>query len=184
MKRHEGAAERRKADAERDAREAAPLHARIEQMLTEARVILPGAQALLGFQLIIVLTGAFERLPEASRLLHGAALLCVASAVVLLITPAALHRIVWAGEDSEAMLRTGGMGDGLGLGAARTRPDRGCLRGVHAHFRNPSVRRDDGRGGASGLIGLWFAWPMAARRSRGVPDAANGAGEVPRRSAE
>ena len=64
MKRHEGAAERRKADAERDAREAAPLHARIEQMLTEARVIQPGAQALLGFQLVIVLTGAFERLPR------------------------------------------------------------------------------------------------------------------------
>ena len=28
-----------------------PLHAKIEQMLTEARVILPGAQALFGFQL-------------------------------------------------------------------------------------------------------------------------------------
>src|SRR4051812_37494175 len=42
MKQHQGAAERAKADSERDARETAPLHARIEQMLTEARVILPG----------------------------------------------------------------------------------------------------------------------------------------------
>ena len=108
MKQHEGVAEHRKADAERDRRETAPLHARIEQMLTEARVILPGAQALLGFQLAIVLTSAFERLPEASRLLHGASLLCVALAIILLITPAALHRIVWAGEDSEDLLRSGG----------------------------------------------------------------------------
>ena len=38
-------------EAHRAVRETAPLHARIEQMLTEARVILPGAQALLGFQL-------------------------------------------------------------------------------------------------------------------------------------
>ena len=45
-------------------RETAPLHSRIEQMLTEARVILPGAQALLGFQLAIVLTDTFEKLPN------------------------------------------------------------------------------------------------------------------------
>ena len=59
-------------------------------MLTEARVILPGAQALLGFQLVIVLTGAFEKLPDISRLMHGLALLCVALSVTLLMTPAAL----------------------------------------------------------------------------------------------
>src|SRR4051794_23189994 len=108
MKQQEGAAERRKAEAERSKHETAPLHARVEQMLTKARVILPGAQALLGFQLVIVLTSAFEKLPETSRLLHGASLLCVALAVILLVTLAALHRIVWAGEDSEGLLRTGG----------------------------------------------------------------------------
>ena len=41
-----------------------------------------------------------------------------------------------------------------------------------------------GTAAASGLIGLRFALPMAARRSRGVPGAANRAGEVPRHSAE
>jgi len=41
-----------------------PLQAKIEQVLTEARVVLPGAQALFGFQLAIVLTRAFERLPK------------------------------------------------------------------------------------------------------------------------
>jgi hypothetical protein len=39
MKQRSGAAERGKAAYERDARETAPLHARIEQMLTEGRVI-------------------------------------------------------------------------------------------------------------------------------------------------
>ena len=34
---------------------ATPLHTRIDQMLTEARVILPGAQAILGFQLIVTI---------------------------------------------------------------------------------------------------------------------------------
>jgi len=39
-----------------------PLKSRIEQMLTEARVIIPGGQALLGFQLIATLTKAFKRI--------------------------------------------------------------------------------------------------------------------------
>ncbi|HZC98565.1 MAG TPA: DUF6328 family protein, partial [Bradyrhizobium sp.] len=41
-----------------------PLKSKIEQMLTEARVIIPGGQALLGFQLIATLTKAFGELPE------------------------------------------------------------------------------------------------------------------------
>ena len=83
------------------------LHVRIEQMLTEARVILPGAQALLGFQLIIAVTRSFEKLPELSKLLHGISLGLVTFAVILLMTPAAYHRLVYRGEDSEEFHRTG-----------------------------------------------------------------------------
>ena len=88
-------------------RQETPLHVKIEQMLTEARVILPGAQALFGFQLSIVLTRAFEELPEASRLAHGVSLGFVAAAVMLLMAPAAYHRLVFAGEDREEMHRVG-----------------------------------------------------------------------------
>ena len=52
-----------------------PLQAKIEQLLPEARVVLPGAQALFGFQLAIVLTRAFEQLPKASIVVHAASLL-------------------------------------------------------------------------------------------------------------
>jgi hypothetical protein len=72
-------------------------------MLTEA----PGAQALFGFQLAIVLTQSFEQLPSASRIVHAASLLLVALAVVLLMTPAAYHSIVYDGEDTEDMHRVG-----------------------------------------------------------------------------
>ena len=43
------------------------LEARIVQALTEIRVVLPGAQALFGFQVTAVLTEQFGTLPEASR---------------------------------------------------------------------------------------------------------------------
>jgi hypothetical protein len=49
-------------------------------LLTEARVVLPGAQALFGFQLAIVLTRAFEQLPKASIIVHAASLFLVAIA--------------------------------------------------------------------------------------------------------
>jgi hypothetical protein len=84
-----------------------PLTAKVDQMLTEARVIIPGGQALLGFQLTVTLTRAFEQLPANARLLHVASLCCVAFAVILLMTPAALHRITFAGEDTPAFFRLG-----------------------------------------------------------------------------
>src|SRR3954468_8514796 len=48
-KRRTGHTERAMSDREEE-REATPLDQKIEQMLTETRVLLPGAQALLGFQ--------------------------------------------------------------------------------------------------------------------------------------
>ena len=42
-----------------------PLSVRIEQMLTEARVVLPGAQALLGFQFAVTLTRALRGVARA-----------------------------------------------------------------------------------------------------------------------
>jgi hypothetical protein len=74
---------------------------RCTQLLTEARIALPGAQALLGFQLAVMMTGAFKTLPEESRLVHGASLLCIAVCLVLLVAPAAFHRIAFDGNDTE-----------------------------------------------------------------------------------
>jgi hypothetical protein len=83
------------------------LDVKIEQMLTEARVILPGAQALFGFQLAIVFTQSFGRLPVVSMIVHSASLILVTLTVVLLMAPAAYHRIVYAGEASADMYRVG-----------------------------------------------------------------------------
>jgi Family of unknown function (DUF6328) len=87
--------------------ERAPLSAKVEQMLTEARVIIPGAQALIGFQLTVTLTRAFERLPFESKLAHAMALGCIALSIIILMAPAALHRISFNGEDSPKFLRIG-----------------------------------------------------------------------------
>jgi Family of unknown function (DUF6328) len=80
---------------------------RVEHMLTEARVLLPGAQALFGFQMAVLLTEAFEALPATSKYLHAVALCCIAIAIILLMAPAAFHRLTFHGENTEAFYRIG-----------------------------------------------------------------------------
>jgi hypothetical protein len=62
-------------------------------LLNEGRMVLPGIQALFGFQLIAVFNQGFaQRLSPAEQALHLAATVLVAVAVALVMTPAALHR--------------------------------------------------------------------------------------------
>ena len=84
-----------------------PLDVRVEQMLTEARVLIPGAQALFGFQLAVMLTDAFGELAASAKLVHVIALCCIVLAVILLMAPAAFHRIAYSGENTEAFYRLG-----------------------------------------------------------------------------
>jgi hypothetical protein len=83
--------------------EPTPLKERIRLVLTEERVILPGAQALLGFQFSAVFTDSFERLTSLARSAHFVSLSCVALATILLMAPAAFHRIVERGENTERL---------------------------------------------------------------------------------
>ena len=86
-------------DAERDERR--KLSDKIEHVLTECRVVLPGVQALLGFQFIAVLAESFDRLPSTSKYVHLLSIGLSALTMVLLMTPAAYHRLVERGEETE-----------------------------------------------------------------------------------
>jgi hypothetical protein len=79
----------------------AKLSDKVDHVLTEARVVLPGAQALLGFQFIAVLAEGFESLSATAKYLHLLSLAFIALSTILLMTPAAYHRIVEEGEDTE-----------------------------------------------------------------------------------
>jgi hypothetical protein len=62
-------------------------------LLNEARMVLPGIQALFGFQLIAVFNQGFtQRLSPGEQHLHLGATTLVVLAVALVTTPAALHR--------------------------------------------------------------------------------------------
>ena len=88
--------EQRQGESERTA-----LQDKIRNVLTEARMVLPGVQALLGFQFAIMFTEAFDALSSQSKYVHLASLALTALSTILLITPAAYHRIVERGENTE-----------------------------------------------------------------------------------
>jgi hypothetical protein len=64
-------------------------------------MVLPGAQALLGFQFIAFLAAGYDDLPDSSKQVHLVSLLLIALTTVLLMTPAAYHRLVAHGENTE-----------------------------------------------------------------------------------
>ena len=87
--------------------EATPLKDKLNEALTELRVVVPGVQALLGFQFAVMLTEEFNRLPGPTKWIHLVSLALIAVSAVLLMTPAAYHRIVERGEETERLHRFG-----------------------------------------------------------------------------
>lgn len=61
-------------------------------VLEEARMMLPGVQAILGFQLIAAFNERFTQFERPEQILHFVAFLLVALAMGLVMAPAAYHR--------------------------------------------------------------------------------------------
>ena len=82
-------------------------------------MVLPGAQALLGFQLITMFMDGFDKLPNSSKYVHLVSLALMALTMILLMSPAAYHRIAERGEDTPRLHR---VASALLLGAMFTLP--------------------------------------------------------------
>lgn len=143
-----------------------PLSTKVEQLLTEARVIIPGGQALFGFQFIAMLTKAFDQLPAGSQLVHTAALCLIAMNVIVLMTPAALHRLSYGGEDSEEFLR---LGSALVIAAPMLLAS-GIAAELYVVFEK--VLADTGWAAAAGFAGwlvmtaFWYIIPLGLKTYR------------------
>jgi uncharacterized membrane protein (DUF485 family) len=70
-----------------------PLSEAVTHLLEECRMVLPGIQALFGFQLIAVFNPTFqEKLSSPERLLHLSAIVLVVISIAMIMAPAAYHR--------------------------------------------------------------------------------------------
>ena len=158
---------RRRASKKQGGRVSSSLKDRISLLLTESRVILPGCQALLGIQFVAVFTDRFQQLPEMSQAVHMICLALLALAMVMLLAPAAYHRLVAGGDATDGADRFGVrmvLGSLIPLGLGMT----GDFYVVVAQVTGSPGW---GIGWSAALLllmlGLWLAWPLAARRTGG-----------------
>jgi hypothetical protein len=142
-----------------------PLKTKIEQLLTEARLIIPGGQALLGFQFVAMLTSAFDRLPESAKMVHALALCLIGMNVIIMMTPAALHRLSFGGEDSPLFLTLGSRLVTIGPAFLAA----GISAEVYVVFikalNNPQVAIAAAVASALVFVVFWYAWPLALQTS-------------------
>jgi hypothetical protein len=146
-----------------------PIDVRVEHMLTESRLLLPGAQALFGFQLTVLLTPAFDKLAENLKLTHAFALCSIALTIILLMTPAALHRISFGGQNTESFHR---MGSAFVIAAAVPLAF-GISADLYVAIAKALGSAPIGLAVACALAALlallWFVQPLALRRRHTEP---------------
>jgi hypothetical protein len=89
-----------------DEREELSLAKAAQYLLDESRMVLPGIQALFGFQLIAVFNPSFsEKLTNGEQRMHLLAIALIVVAIALVMSPAAYHRQVNPREVTEAFIR-------------------------------------------------------------------------------
>jgi hypothetical protein len=74
------------------------------ELIEEHRLAMPGTQVLFAFLLVLPFQRRFQELDDGQVYVYFSALLCAASATVLLITPTAAHRMRWRQQDKEGLL--------------------------------------------------------------------------------
>jgi hypothetical protein len=142
------------------------LHEEVSMVLTEARVVLPGAQAMLGFQFVTMFTHEFDGLPASSKFIHLASLGLIALTVVLLMTPAAFHRIAEGGEDSPLLVQVAGrlvLAAMVPLGLGMSGDFFVIVRKISG---SATVAAIAGSAAALLCFGLWFAYTTYRRKLR------------------
>jgi hypothetical protein len=138
----------------------------MSRIIEEARMMLPGIQALFGFQTIAVFSERFEKLPTYAQDCHAASLALVVIAIALVMLPAAYHRLAEPGLVSQHAISISSraicyalapLAGGLSLDIA-----------VVLYMITESDLSSASAGVAAFLllIGTWFAFPMNARRRR------------------
>jgi uncharacterized protein DUF6328 len=153
-------------------KEKVSLDSAAKHILEECRMILPGIQALFGFQLIAVFNDGFGReLSYSEKATHLAAIFLVTLSIALVMAPAAIHRQTQQREVSERFIwissrlvlagmfpLVGGLCLDIYLVARVILDDRTLATGI------------------AGLLAAMFAllWVLVPRRERGKQEEAAG----------
>jgi len=86
-------------------KEPEPLSQSVTHLVEEARMLIPGVTAFLGFQLIAVFNQGFSKLDSGEQEAHLLATFLMLLSLIILLTPAAYHRQIEPGWVSDGFVR-------------------------------------------------------------------------------
>lgn len=137
----------------------------------EARMVLPGIQMLMGFQLVAVFNSRFDAISATLQLIHLVALVFSTLSIALVMAPAAYHRLAERGVVSARFTVVAS-----GLIAAAMLPLALSIaldvfivaRLILVDWTLATILG----AGLAALFGvLWFLWPLGSRRLASRPNA-------------
>src|SRR3954468_19996917 len=143
-------------------REEISLDTAASHLIEECRMVIPGIQALFGFQLIAIFNQGFDdKLAEPVQVVHLVALILTALSMALVMTPAAIHRIAEPVSVSERFLW---MASNLLL-AGMVSLALGVALDVFVVTTAPHRRRTTGLAAGIGALFVFFVlWLVVPRR--------------------
>ncbi|HEX6490535.1 MAG TPA: DUF6328 family protein [Gaiellaceae bacterium] len=143
--------------------DATTLHTELGELLNAIRVALPGVQVLFAFLLVVPFSQRFHRVSSAQEGAYFGALLCAATASVLLIAPSAHHRLRWRRPVEERSIRWGNRLLILGtlfLAFATV----GAVFFITDVLFGPRASIPVATALGAACLGLWYALPLAWSR--------------------
>jgi hypothetical protein len=141
------------------------LHEEMRNIIEETRVILPGIQALFGFQTIAVFNDHFGDLPEFARYCHLAGLSMVVISIALIVFPAVYYRYVGSDYLYPQMLSTSTRMIRAALFFLAAGLSLDMFTVIFAATDHVLASVIGAAMSMSLLLALWFMLPIAARRA-------------------
>jgi cobalamin synthase len=138
----------------------------MRNVIDEARMVLPGIQALFGFQTMAVFNQRFEEIADSSKLAYLVALGLLVLAMGLLMAPAAYNRLAERGQVSRKMINLSSRLITTGMIPLLLALTLDVYVVVVAAFDEPQAGVLAALATAILLAGLWFVMPLAIKKAQ------------------
>jgi hypothetical protein len=138
----------------------------MRNVIEEARMVLPGIQALFGFQTMAVFNNRFEDIADSSKLTYLLALGLLVLSMGLLMTPAAYNRLAERGQVSRKMVNLSSTLITTGMIPLMLAFALDVYVVVVAAFDTPQAGIAAATATAILLTCLWFFMPLSAKKKR------------------
>lgn len=136
----------------------------MRNVLEEARMVLPGIQALIGFQTMAVFNQRFANMPDEVKSSYLVALGLLILGMGLLMTPAAYHRLAERGQVSLRMINLSSTLITAGMVPLMLAFAIDVYVVTVAAIGNGTIASIGALATVAFLTGLWFLFPLAKKR--------------------